>query len=312
MANTGIGNKNKSKNTPGLIDSYLQWDQVGTFSNNKRQSNVLSPPEDEKPKAKKKIIKHVDQDKDAPQSEEKPERTKGKIKPGKQMDGKKQSESNIITSQTDVEKENCQETETDRENVGSNDNPQLDLNNTTKSNSNNELKDIIGSLVEEMRSLHNTVHHDITDLQNVVTQQKLDITKLEESVIDTKHDIRKFLTERIDNNALKIKSIMDENKVLKRENEKLKERMCKLEKLQLENNVLISGQPEEAWETYDRTKKIVFDMITSSLSSSAIGSVGNVEIASCKWIGRYKMGRPRPISVTFHRKDDKQKLLENK
>ena len=38
----------------------------------------------------------------------------------------------------------------------------------------------------------------------------------------------------------------------------------------------------------------------------------NTEIASCKRIGRYKMGRSRPISVTFHRKEDKQKLLENK
>ena len=192
----------------------------------------------------------------------------------------------------------------------------MEPNNTMKSNSNNELKAIIGALVEEMRSLQNTVHHDITDLQNVVTQQKIDITKLEESVIDTKHDIRKFLTKKIDNNAQKIKSIMDKNKVLKRENEKLKERMCKLEKLQLENNVLISGQPEEAWGSYDRTKQIVFDTITSSLSSSeneaAIRSVGKVEIASCKWTGRYKMGWPRPISVTFHRKDDKQILLENK
>ena len=85
--------------------------------------------------------------------------------------------------------ENCQETETVRENAGSNDNPQIELNNTTENYSSNELKNIIGSLVEEMRSLHNTVHHNITDLQNVVTQQKLDITKLEESVKDTTHDI---------------------------------------------------------------------------------------------------------------------------
>ena len=30
---------------------------------------------------------------------------------------------------------------------------------------------------------------------------------------------------------------------------------------------LISGQPEEAWESYDRTKEIVLDMILASLSS---------------------------------------------
>ena len=57
MSITGIGNKNKSKNTPSLMDSYLQRDQVGTFSNNKRQSNVLSPMEDEKLKAKKEDYK---------------------------------------------------------------------------------------------------------------------------------------------------------------------------------------------------------------------------------------------------------------
>ena len=69
MSTTGIGNKNKSKNTPGLMDSYLQKDQMGTSSNNKRQSNVLSPTEDEKLKAKKKIIKHLDHEKDASQIE---------------------------------------------------------------------------------------------------------------------------------------------------------------------------------------------------------------------------------------------------
>ena len=62
----------------------------------------------------------------------------------------------------------------------------------------------------------------------------------------------------IDNNALNIQTIMNENKMLKRENEKLKDRMNKLKKLQLENNVLISGQPEEAWEPYERTKGIVW------------------------------------------------------
>ena len=78
---------------------------------------------------------------------------------------------------------------------------------------------------------------------------------------------------------------MDENKILKRENDKLKERMNKLEKLQLENNVLISGQSEEAWESYNQTKEIVLDTILASLSSlqrEATRIVKNVEITSCK------------------------------
>ena len=37
---------------------------------------------------------------------------------------------------------------------------------------NEELKNIIGPLVEKMKLLRETVHHDIKDLQNVVSQQK--------------------------------------------------------------------------------------------------------------------------------------------
>ena len=116
-----------------------------------------------------------------------------------------------------------------------------------------------------MRNLCQTVHHDILDLQSAVSQQKVDITQMEQSVKEAKQEIKQLLIEKIDNNSHNIQTIMNENKILKRENEKLKDRMNKLEKLQLENNVLISGQPEEAWEPYDRTKGIVLDTILTSL-----------------------------------------------
>ena len=92
--------------------------------------------------------------------------------------------------------------------------------------------------------------------------------------------------------------------------------MSQLEKVQLENNVLISGQPEEPWETYNRTKERVLETIAASLSTlekeSLMKAVKNIDIASCKQIGQYKIGRSRPITVTFHKKEDKQKLLENR
>ena len=37
-----------------------------------------------------------------------------------------------------------------------------------------------------------------------------------------------------------------------------------------------------------------------------------IDISCCSRVGCYQLGRPRPISVTFKRKDDKQRLLENK
>lgn len=78
MANTATGNKNKSKNNSGFMDLYLQKDQIATSSNNKRQSNILSPPEEENLKAKKKNIKSTDHERNASQVEEKSEKTKGK------------------------------------------------------------------------------------------------------------------------------------------------------------------------------------------------------------------------------------------
>ena len=53
MSTVGTGSKNKPKNNTGLMDSYIQKDQMGTSSNNKRHNNVLSPPEDEKLQGKK-------------------------------------------------------------------------------------------------------------------------------------------------------------------------------------------------------------------------------------------------------------------
>ena len=71
MANTVTGNKNKPKNNSGLMDSYLQKDQIVTPLNNKRQSNVLSPSEEEKSKAKKKNIKSTDHEREAQASRRK-------------------------------------------------------------------------------------------------------------------------------------------------------------------------------------------------------------------------------------------------
>ena len=56
MSNTLVGNKTKNKSTSGLMDQYIQKEQNTTPNSNKRQSNVLSPPDEEKLKAKKKAI----------------------------------------------------------------------------------------------------------------------------------------------------------------------------------------------------------------------------------------------------------------
>ena len=63
-----------------------------------------------------------------------------------------------------------------------------------------------------MKCLRETVHHDITDLQNTVSQQKKDISKLEETLSDSQKEIRTCLIDKIELNAERIQSVMEENK----------------------------------------------------------------------------------------------------
>ena len=112
MSNVLSRTKTKnSKSSTGLLDQYIQKDTTTISNSNKHQSNVLSPPEEEKIKAKKATMK--------------------------------------------VPKE-----------------PTKHEDQTLCKDPNEELKNIIGPLVEEMKLLRETVHHDIKDLQNAVSQQK--------------------------------------------------------------------------------------------------------------------------------------------
>ena len=55
------------------------------------------------------------------------------------------------------------------------------------------------------------------------------------------------------------------------------------------------ANPEQPWEPYELTKERVFDTIASSLGITdleiARKTVESTEIASCKRIGRYRMGK---------------------
>ena len=319
MSTVGTGIKNKPKNNTGLMDSYIQKEPTYTSSTNKRLNNVLSPPEEEKLKAKKKMIKHQDPEKVILTIPEKIEKPKGGNKLTKSVDGKKHTERIIEETPHEMDAQEHHNLESNIDVTGSLDTPQSESKNTTNAEPLTDLRKVIENLVEEMRSLKNTVHHDISGLQTTVSRQKGDITKLEESVTSTTQDLRNLFVEKlekINDNEQKIKNLIDENKLIRRDNVKLKERLVKLEKQQLDNNVLITGQPEEAWESYERTKQIVLDTMTTALKPTVneieLRPMSNTVITSCRRLGRYKMGRARPISVTFHRKEDKQKLLENK
>ena len=60
------------------------------------------------------------------------------------------------------------------------------------------------------------------------------------------------INDKVEVNAKNISCILEENMVLKKENDNLKGRLSRIEQMQLSNN--ISGMPEQKWESYEATK----------------------------------------------------------
>ena len=65
-----------------------------------------------------------------------------------------------------------------------------------------------------------------------------------------------------------------------------------------------------------RTKERVYDTIAAAIwgdnAISALEEARKIKITCCSRIGHYQLNKPQPVSVTFQRKDDKQRLLESK
>ena len=102
---------------------------------------------------------------------------------------------------------------------------------------------------------------------------------------------------------VKVQQVIDENVVLRKENQNLKDRLDRLETAQLSNNVIISRILEQRWESYTLTKQRMHDTIAASKGTSndpdVITEARKIEILYCTRIGRYKPNILRPISVTF-------------
>ena len=89
-----------------------------------------------------------------------------------------------------------------------------------------------------------------------------------------------------------MQQVINENVVLRQENQNLKDRLDRLETAQLSNNVIITGIPEQQWESYTLTKQRVYDTIAALKGTSndpeAITEARKLEILYCTRIGRYR------------------------
>ena len=141
-------------------------------------------------------------------------------------------------------------------------NPGLELNkvnNPDPAALNTSLKQIIGLLIEEVKALRETFHTDYNKLDQkleiAIKVQKGEFTKLESTIATQKAEVTTTLTHKIEFNTTNINQLLEENRQLKKENENLQERITKIEIVQLGNNIILSGMPEQPWEAYKKQKK---------------------------------------------------------
>ena len=125
--------------------------------------------------------------------------------------------------------------------------------NTMDGNDCDKLQKALGSLMNEFRSLRDSVKSDYADLKHTITKQK--------------DELQKELVHKIDSNTKQLSLISEENKLLHKENTKLKSRLDTIEQSQLRNNVLVTGIQEGPYEQYNMTKLRIQEMIAVTINS---------------------------------------------
>ena len=174
--------------------------------------------------------------------------------------------------------------------------------NTMDGNDCDKLQKTLSPLMNEFKSLRDSVKSDYADLKHTITKQK--------------DELQKELIHKIDSNTKQLSFISEENKLLHKENTELKSRLDTIEQNQLRNNVLVSGIQEGPYEQYNMTKLRIQEMIAVTINSGNVvqdlETAKGIEIIDCKRLGKYRNNYSRPISVTFATRDDKEMFLSNK
>ena len=118
---------------------------------------------------------------------------------------------------------------------------------------------LLDPLLMQFKSLRESVDNKVGSLEHAIQQQRKEVSeelhKIETSLIQHKEEITQQLKSDIQVNKENILRIVTENTCLKRENTILKERLSQIEQNELKNNVIITGIPEQQWETYNTTKQ---------------------------------------------------------
>ena len=178
-------------------------------------------------------------------------------------------------------------------------------------------------ILHEFKSLKDTVDSRVLRLEAAISKQedKLseELQRLEDTLSRNTSKATAEIEKSVTKNRLDIAAVLHENKLLRKENDELKDRISRIESTQLCNNVILTGIPEQQWEPYEATKQRVFDTIASAHTNMNEEDrernkriAENTKITYCTRVGKYRPNQTRPISVTFQNKEDKDQLMQNK
>ena len=148
---------------------------------------------------------------------------------------------------------------------------------------------------------------------------------IEKALKPLREDIRKLSTTKLQHEE-KIKQvdmISKENKELKdmmlgvqAENRKLKDKLNSIENKLLENNFVIMGVNEDAWETYttlcDKVYQIIAYTVNAQDPQIQIQNAKKAKLVKVKRLGAFSKNRGRPISIQFEHYSAGQYFWENK
>ena len=103
-------------------------------------------------------------------------------------------------------------------------------------------------ILQEFKSLKESVNNKVSSLEVAISKQegKLfdELHKLEESISRNTNETTAEIKKSVERNSADILAVLTENKLLRKENNDLKDRISRIESAQLCNNVIISGIPE--------------------------------------------------------------------
>ena len=128
------------------------------------------------------------------------------------------------------------------------------------------LQELLTPLIDEVRSLKENMDHNYnrldekySQLEKSISIQKEDTTKdfkdLKELLLRQQDEIQQKVSSQIETSNSSINAMWEENKILKQQYSLLNDRLNKIETNQLSNNIIITGVPEDPWETYSSTQQ---------------------------------------------------------